>query len=38
MTAEVSQHLIPGAMAGVIGLLHMLQDDIHHPQDAASHA
>jgi hypothetical protein len=29
--AEVSQHLILGAMAGVIGLLHVLQDHIHHP-------
>jgi hypothetical protein len=27
-----SQCLIPGAVAGVIGLLHALQDDIHCPK------
>jgi hypothetical protein len=33
MTATSSQHLIPGGVAGVVGLLHALQDHIHHLQD-----
>jgi hypothetical protein len=33
MTATFSLHLIPEAMAGVIGLFHVLQDHVHRPQD-----
>jgi hypothetical protein len=32
-----SQRLIPGTIARVIGLLHMLQGDIHCYQDIAGH-
>jgi hypothetical protein len=32
-TTEGSQRLIPGVVAGVIGLLYVLQDDVHPPQD-----
>jgi hypothetical protein len=31
--AEGSQHIIPGVVGRVICLLHMLQDDVHRPQD-----
>jgi hypothetical protein len=34
--AEGSQCLIPGDVAGVICLLHVLQDLVHCPQDVAS--
>jgi hypothetical protein len=33
-----SQRLVPGAMAGVIGPLHLLQDHAHRPQDITDHA
>jgi hypothetical protein len=33
MAVQCSYRLILGVVARVIGLLHMLQDDVHHPQD-----
>jgi hypothetical protein len=38
MMAMGSQRLIPGTAAGIIGLLHMLQNHIHQPQDIAGRA
>jgi hypothetical protein len=35
-TVMGSQCLIPGAVAGVIGPLHLLQDHVHCPQDVTS--
>jgi hypothetical protein len=31
ITAIGSQHLIPGVVAGVVGLFHALQDHVHRP-------
>jgi hypothetical protein len=37
-TMMTSQRLILGVMAGVVGLLQSLQDDVHCPQDVAGRA